>query len=306
MRIASLLPSCTEIVYALGLGQSLVGVSHECDFPPEAKTKPILTRSKVNPNKSSSQIDKIVEGIVMQGLSVYDININQLKVLNPDIILTQDQCEVCAVSLSDVVKATKGLVGDVEVVSVNPKSLKDIFNDIENIGKVLGKQKEAKELIVSLKNRMDFIKNKIKKSKNLKRPKIICLEWLDPLILSGNWVPEMVELTGGKNILAKPGKKSVKIGWEDFLKLDPDVLVIMPCGFRIEQTLKDMPILIKKKEWPTLRAVREKNVFVVDGNAYFNRPGPRIVESLEILAQTLHPEVFGFGFTEKDWIRLYK
>jgi len=289
MKIASLLPSNTEIAYALGLSSQIVGVSHECDFPEEVKNKPILTKSKINPFENSYQIDKDVTEIVTKGLSVNDIYEDKLRELNPDIILTQDQCEVCAVSLKDVQKAVKNIC-DAKIISLKPEVLSDILNDIYTIGKATYKEREAEELVKNLQYRIDYIRDK---TKNLSyRPKICCIEWISPLMVAGNWVPEMIEIAGGKNMMGEMGKHSQKTTLDKVLEYQPDKIVIAPCGFKIDQTINDMHLLTSNSLWSELNAVKNSEVYIVDGNAYFNRPSQRIIDSFEILASILHPKFF--------------
>lgn len=290
MKIVSLLPSSTEIAFALGLGKEIIGVSHECDFPEEAKSKSVLTRSKINPFKRSDEIDKDVMSIVKNGLSVYEIDEKKLKELKPSIILTQDQCEVCAVSLKDVQEATNKFICDAKIISLKPAVLNGILDDIIKIGKETKKEKEAEGLVQNLKSRINYIKNKTKNLAN--KPKVCCIEWVEPLIIAGNWVPELVEIAGGINIISKKGHHSNKLEAKEILKHDPDKIVISPCGFKINQTLKDINLLEAKSEWKQLKAVRNKEVFIVDGNSYFNRPSQRIIDTLEILSSIIHPELF--------------
>ena len=290
MKVVSLLPSSTEIAFALGLGIEIVGVLHECDFPNEAKSKPVLTRSKINSLKRSDEIDTDVIEIVKNGLSVYDIDENKLKELHPDVILTQDQCEVCAVSLKDVQQATHKFICNAKIISLKPAVLKDILNDIKTIGKSTGKEKRAKELVKSLQSRIDYIKNKTKNLSN--KPKVFCIEWIEPLIVAGNWVPELVEIAGGTNIISKKGFHSKKLELKEVLLYNPDKIVISPCGFKTNQTLIDMGFLTSKPEWKELKAVKNNEVYIVDGNSYFNRPSQRIIDTLEILATIIHPDLF--------------
>src|SRR3989338_6659290 len=209
MKIASLLPSSTEIAFDLGLGKNIVGVSHECDFQEEAKSKPVLTKSKINAFKRSDEIDKDVADLAKNGLSVYDIDDRNLAELNPDIILTQDQCEVCAVSLKDVEKAVNNFICNAKIVSLKPQKLNDILKDIKTIGIAANKEKEANALIEKLNIRINNIKNKL--NNNIKKPKICCIEWIEPIFTAGNWTPELVEIAGGINMFSKTGKHSQKI-----------------------------------------------------------------------------------------------
>ena len=292
MKIASLLPSSTEIAFALGLGENIVGVSHECDFPEEAKSKPVLTRSKINAFKRSDEIDKDVADLAKNGLSVYDIDDRKLAELNPDIILTQDQCEVCAVSLKDVQKAVNNFICNARIVSLKPQTLSDILNDIKTIGIAANKEEEANALIENLNIRINNIKNKLNKINNTKKPKVCCIEWIEPVFTAGNWTPELVEIAGGINMFSRTGKHSQKIRLGEILKEQPDKIVIAPCGFKVYQTMNDLNMLTSKPEWKELNAVKNNEVYVVDGNSYFNRPSQRIVDTLEILTAIIHPDMF--------------
>lgn len=290
MKIASLLPSCTEIAYALGLGDNIVGVSHECDFPEQAKSKPALTKTRINPHKRSYEIDRDVLKIVKQGLSVYDIEEYKLKELNPDVILTQDQCEVCAVSLKDVQQAVNKSICNAKIISLQPETLQNILNDIITIGKQTYKEQEAQELINNLKSRINYIKSKTEYLTN--KPKVCVIEWIEPIMVAGNWVPEMIEIAGGINLIGKHGKHSKKINLKQILEHQPDKIIIAPCGFKVYQTMNDIDFLIEKPEWNQLNAVKNNEVYIIDGNAYLNRPSQRIVDTLEIMASIIHPELF--------------
>lgn len=287
-RIVSLLPSSTEIVCALGLRNRLVGVSHECDYPPEVVGLPVLTSPKLDPQGSSRRINTQVHEIVQEGLSVYGINTDVLQSLRPDIIVTQDQCEVCAVSRLEVEEAVRCfLTPQVQIVSLRPQRLSDIWTNIRHVAEAAGQEAKAEELLKSLKRRLWKLEQK---TRHLSRPRVACLEWLDPLIAAGNWIPELIEIAGGEYTLTTVGEHSPKITWETLIEYQPDLIVLMSCGFKIPQTQAELPMLMKQPQWRALPAVQENNVFIVDGNAYLNRPGPRIVESAEILAEILHPE----------------
>jgi len=299
-RIISLLPSATEIVSALGLEDDLVGRSHECDYPERVKNLPVCTEPKIDVQGSSLEIDQSVYQLVQKGLSVYRINCEELNRLKPDFIVTQAQCEVCAVSLKDVEEAVKTLVvSQPQIISLTPWTWGDILADINRVGDSLGVSARAHDLISQLKNRVDNLRLKIK-SINY-HPKVFCLEWLEPLMAAGSWIPELVEWAGGKNMVGEKGKLAPKISWEVLVRENPDFILLMPCGFDQERIRKEMHILTQKKEWSSLQAVRKKQVVITDGNQYFNRPGPRIADSVEILAEILHPEHFSFGFQGKGW-----
>ena len=287
-RIVSLLPGSTEIVCALGLRNCLVGVSHECDYPSDVVRVPVLTEPKLNPQATSGAIEARVRELVQEGLSIYRINTEALKSLQPDLIITQDQCEVCAVPLREVEEAVRCVLSsDVKVVSLKPQRLRDIWEDISRVAAVTGREESAEELLKGLKRRLWKLEQK---TRHLARPKVACLEWLDPLITAGNWIPELVSIAGGECTLAEAGEHSTKLAWESLVEYQPDVIVLMPCGFKIAQTQAELPGFTARPQWQALSAVQNNKVFIVDGNAYLNRSGPRIVDSAEILAEILHPD----------------
>jgi len=287
-RIVSLLPSSTEIVCALGLRNCLVGVSHECDYPSDVVRVPVLTEPKLDPQATSGAIEARVRELVQEGLSIYRINTEALKSLQPDLIITQDQCEVCAVPLREVEEAVRCVLSsDVKVVSLKPQRLRDIWEDISRVAAVTGREESAEELLKGLKRRLWKLEQK---TRHLARPKVSCLEWLDPVITAGNWIPELVSIAGGECTLAEAGEHSTKLAWESLVEYQPDVIVLMPCGFKIAQTQAELPGFTARPQWQALSAVQNNKVFIVDGNAYLNRSGPRIVDSAEILAEILHPD----------------
>lgn len=299
MRIVSLLPSCTEIVCALGCAGQLVGRSHECDFPPEVQSLPICTSTRLTPTASSAEIDREIKSLLQHALSIYQIDAARIEQLRPDLILTQDQCEVCAVSVTDLRKA---LPHHPEIVSVRPKRLADIWTDIQTIADALGIAGDGRALLLQLKNRVVDIIQKTCMIKN--RPTIACVEWIEPLMVAGNWAPEMVDLAGGRDSLGVAGKHSAWIEWANLAGADADVIMLMPCGFDLERTRRESISLANRRGWRDLRAVKSKNVFITDGSHYFNRPGPRAVDSIEILAEVLHPKLFSFGHENRGWARL--
>lgn len=301
-RIISLLPSSTEIVCALGLRERLVGVSHECDYPSDVVGLPILTEPKLDPRGTSSDIDTRVRQIVQEGLSVYRMKTDLLQELQPDVIVTQDQCEVCAVSLPDVENAVHCfLTPDVTVVSLRPEHLRDIWTDIRNVAVATGQEAIAQVLIQSLKERLWKVEQK---TRHLSRPRVACLEWLDPLMAAGNWIPELVNIAGGEYGLVDAGAHTPTITWDALVAFQPEVIVITPCGFKIPQSQTDLPILTAHPQWQSLPAVQNNRVYVADGNAYYNRPGPRIVESTEILAEMLHPEACAGMAVPESYIQI--
>ncbi len=301
MRIVSLLPSATEIVCAVGLRDALVGRSHECDFPSGVERLPALCEPKVPIHGASAEIDRDVRRLVADGLSVYRVDAAALRSLAPDVIVTQTQCEVCAVSEADVVAATCDWAGSgVRIVSLAPARLDDVFADIERVGAALGVAARSAAVVASLRTRLAAL---AARTRDLPRPGVACVEWLDPLMAAGNWVPELVELAGGRNLFGSVGEHSPWLTWEAVRTADPDMIVAMPCGFDLARTRGEMPALERLPGWDALRAVRAGRVAIVDGHQYFNRPGPRLVESAEILAEILHPGVFDFGHRGKGWAR---
>ncbi|MBL3655071.1 cobalamin-binding protein [Fulvivirga sediminis] len=290
-RIVSLLPSSTEIVAALGLGHRLVGRSHECNYPLWVEELPVLTAPKFDTNCSSEEIDNSVIDLLKEGLSVYDIDEELLQQLNPDFILTQSLCDICAVSLQDVENAVCKLTSsDSQLISLQPNEVKDIFDDILRVGKVLGVESRAEELVNEIAQRFDTIRKKVAKVKN--KPTVAMVEWISPLMLGGNWIPELVELAGGESLFAKSGEHSHYHEWESVVEADPDIIVVMPCGFDVERAMEEMCLLAEKEGWNNLKAVKNEKVFVADGNHFFNRPGPSIAESAEILSEIFYPELF--------------
>jgi iron complex transport system substrate-binding protein len=300
-RIISLIASATEIVCALGFEDQLVGRSHECDYPPAVRRLPVCTAPKFEVHGSSRAIDERVRGLVRDGLSVYRVDEALLRELEPDVIVTQSQCEVCAVSLRDVERAVCSWLGKCPaVVSLLPNALADVWEDIERVALALGDDPRGAELVLRLKERMADI---AARATGLSRPAVGCIEWADPLMAAGNWVPELVGLAGGVNLFGQAGKHAPTLNWEEVVAGDPDVLVLMPCGYDLARTRQDVPVLAGRPGWAGLKAVRHGRVIVTDGNQFFNRPGPRLVESLEILAEVLHPERFAFGHEGTGWER---
>jgi iron complex transport system substrate-binding protein len=290
-RIATLLPSATEIVCALGLGDEIVGISHECDHPPEILGRTVLTEPKIDPRGSSAEIDGAVRRLARDGLSVYRIRERELCDVRPDLIVTQDQCEVCAVSLAEVREATGRLLGNaVEIVSLRPGNLDDICEDFRRVGAAAGRVELGRELAERTRARLERLRRGARHVRS--RPRVACIEWLDPLMVAGNWIPELIELAGGAGELTAAGEHARTITWAELADYGPEVIVLMPCGFRLEQTRREIPSLSARPEWRALPAVRNRRVYSVDGNAYFNRPGPRIAESAEILAGLVQPGHF--------------
>jgi iron complex transport system substrate-binding protein len=299
-RVVSLIASATEIVCALGLEDQLVGRSHECDFPPSVRRLPVCTAPKFDVHGSSREIDGRVKSVLQDATSVYRVDEGLLQRLRPDVVLTQSQCDVCAVSLTDVEDALGAWVGTrPRVLSLAPNRLSDIWEDIRPVAELLEVPGVGAELTGRLRGRMQDIERKAAHSPH--RPTVACLEWTDPLMAAGNWVPELVEMAGGTNLFGVAGAHSPWMTWEQLCERDPDVIVSLPCGFDLAKTRAETLPLESRAEWSQLRAVRAGRVAVADGNQYFNRPGPRVVESLEILAEILHPREFDFGHRGTGW-----
>jgi iron complex transport system substrate-binding protein len=295
MRIASLLPGTTEIVCALGLGEHLVAVTHECDYPPEVRTLPVVTRSLLDlpETASSSDIDTAIRERTRSDLSIYQLDMELLSALQPDIILTQALCDVCAVPLRQVEAAVADAA--TQVLSFEPTDLAGIFGAIKAIGRALGVSERAAQLVNDLTLRVERVRTTAAQASH--RPRVLGIEWLDPVFSAGHWVPELIAIAGGQSVLAAAGERSRQLSWPDVIAAAPEVIILMPCGFTLERTLAEATALLPQRTgWSALPAVRTGNVFAVDANAYFSRPGPRIVDSLELLATLIHPELFaGWG-----------
>lgn len=300
-RIVSLIASATEIITALGFRDQLVGRSHECDFPADVAALPMCSEAKIDVTGNSLDIDRQVRELVQDGLSVYRVDTQLLDELQPTLIVTQAQCEVCAVSLKDVEAAVCELVSSQpKVVSLSPMGLPDVWDDISTVGEALGAVESATKLVERLKARLDALRAKTSVIRT--RPTLACIEWIDPLMNAGNWVPDLVDIAGGENLFGYAGAHSTDMTWGALVETDPDVIAVLPCGFDIERTRREMPALTSTPGWSDLTAVREKRVYLTDGNQYFNRPGPRLVESAEIFAEILHPGEFDFGHEGTGWV----
>jgi len=290
-------------VCALGLEDQVVGRSHECDFPPSVKGLPVCTRPNFATDGTSHEIDQRVKATLQEALSVYRVDTDLLRELRPSHIITQAQCEVCAVSLKEVEQAVCNLTDtNPAIVSLQPNSLADVWADIHRVAQALGVPERGHQLIRKLQNQMACISEKTQTVRM--RPRVACIEWIDPLMAAGNWMPELVEMAGGMNLFGEAGMHSPWMTWEDIQKSDPDVILILPCGFDIQRTRQERRILTQKPGWSDLKAVRGRRVYVTDGNQYFNRPGPRLADSLEILGEILHPELFRFGHEGVNWQEL--
>jgi iron complex transport system substrate-binding protein len=299
-RIVSLIASATEIVCALGFRDRLVGRSHECDFPDDVLELPALTAPKFKVEGTSAEIDARVREIVRDGLSVYRVDGEALKALEPDVIVTQDHCEVCAVSLSDVEAATCTWAGrPVEIVSLRPDSLADVYSDIGRVARALGAAEAGQRLVNDLQGRLGAVATRVAARA---RPRVAFIEWVEPLMAGGNWMPELIETAGGRNLFGEAGRHSDWMQWSELAAADPEVIVVGPCGYGLERCLAELPLLQAKPGWAGLAAVRHGRVYFADGNAYFNRPGPRLAESAEMLVEMIHPEVAEPRHRETAWV----
>ena len=305
-KIVTLIPSATEIVAFLGEKDSIVGRSHECDYPPDLNKIKKLTSPKINVDGTSGEIHKQINTILENSLSVYKVDIKELKKLEPDVVITQAHCEVCAVSLSEVEEiVAKHLNEKTKIISLQPNTLGEVFDDIKKVAEGLNLDKVTTEgLIKPLEQR---VKNIQIKSSKQKKKTVACIEWIDPLMAAGNWIPEMVKISGGEDVFGKSGKDSHWITFDEIKNYDPEVIIFLPCGYNIEKTKEEVEnLLIKETKWSNLKAFKDKDLFIVDGNQFFNRPGPRLVESLEIFAEIIHPNLFNFNHQQSGWINFFK
>ena len=300
-RIVSLLPAATEIICALGLEHQLVGRSHECDYPPGISNLPICSSAKFLPGSDSAEIDRQVKEILSESLSIYTIDRDLIKSLAPEVIITQAQCEVCAVSLKDVETALADLLDKkCQLISLQPNGLDDVYGDIRMIAGQLGVENAAEELLELSAERINIIRHKLKFI--TEKPTVACIEWLSPLMMAGNWTPEIVEIAGGLPILTEAGKHSSYINFQDIITANPDIILIMPCGFSIQRTLQEIGLFLDTPGWADLKAVKSQRVYIADGNQYFNRSGPRITDSIEIMAEIINPKQFIFGYEGNGWV----
>ncbi|HET7626333.1 MAG TPA: cobalamin-binding protein [Verrucomicrobiae bacterium] len=287
------MPAATEMVFALGFGDWLVGVSHECDFPPQAKEKPIVVRPALPLDKLSlREIDESVSARLRDGESLYKVDENLLRSLAPDLILTQNLCQVCAPSGNEVSQTLKTLPKKPKVLYLSPHSISDIFENVREVGKATGCLEPAEALIADSCARLEKISSRTRVLK--KRPRVFCCEWLDPIYCSGHWVPEMVELAGGIDSLSRKGADSIRVEWEEIVNHAPEIFIVSPCGFDLQKALEQAPQLFGKPGWRDLPAVKNNQVYAVDANSCFARPGLRVVEGVELLAHLFHPEIFSW------------
>lgn len=300
VRIVSLIPSATEILANLGLSDAIVGRSHECDYPPEIQNRPICTQARLNSQAASSEIHHEVNNLLQSALSIYQVKLEVLEQLQPTHILTQDQCDVCAVSLKDVEKAVKELTqSSPQIISLQPNLLEDVWQDIERVAHIFGV--DSVKILDNLEARVKICQQKIQGLSLEEVPTVACIEWTDPLMAAANWIPELVNLAGGQTLFSLIGQPSPRLEWDNLLVSNPDIIIFMPCGFNLQRTRQEAQLFTQNPEWKKLHASQTGRVYIADGNSYFNRPGPRLVDSLEILSEILHPEIFDYGYKGTAW-----
>jgi iron complex transport system substrate-binding protein len=291
MRVCSLLPGATEIAFALGLGDDVVGVTHECDYPAEARQKPVVVHGLIDSNRMTSlEIDRWVGERLGSNQGLYLLDEERLREAAPDVILTQGLCDVCAIDYNEVVAASETLPKKPTIVSLTPNCLTDVLDDIARVGEATGQRHIAERFVEELKQRISFVSEQAARSSA--RPRVACLEWFDPIYAAGHWVPEMIEIAGAEDALGRRGEPSEKVDWQSIRESAPEIIVLMPCGFDVPRTLQEAGVLERLEGWHDLPAVKAGKVFAVNGHAFFSRPGPRLVDGLEILAHIIHPKIF--------------
>ena len=315
MRLVSLLASATEMIAELGELKQMVGRSHECDYPAEVLTLPMVSTVTIDTTTSSAEIDAqikqlagtrpVIEDAALRALSIYAIDGRLLQELRPDIIFTQTQCEVCAVSERDVTRALEQLTGlSPRIVALAPHRLTDVWEDLLRVGEAIGRREQASQLVQGYQQRLESLRTRCEALSGSARTRVAILEWLDPLMGAGNWSPELVAYAGGEALFGEAGQHTPWLSWETLSATDPEVIILAPCGFLVSRTVQDLPILQQHPLWSKLRAVREKRVFIIDGNAYLNRSGPRLVDSAELLASVLWGEQAGVRVDPAAWQRV--
>ncbi|MCE9603450.1 MAG: cobalamin-binding protein [Planctomycetia bacterium] len=294
MRIASFISSATEMLYGLGLGEQVVAVSHECDFPAEVLAKPKISFTNISADAPSAMIDRQVKELVAAGKPLYEIDVELLVRLAPDLIVTQAQCDVCAIRYDDVVATVQSeeALASTQIVALNPHFLHDILGDIRRLAIATNRMDEGAAYVKSLVARIDTVRARTGNLPAERRRRVTCIEWIEPLMVAANWTPELVDLAGGTQAATTAGEHSTYTDWETIRAFDPEVIVVLPCGFDLERTLREAADLPQRPGWNELTAVRAGNVYAVNGNALFNRSGPRIVDSLELLSRLVHPELY--------------
>ena len=292
MRIASLLPAATEWICAFGGADALVARSHECDYPESIQDVPVVTEATYESRDDSAAIDAAVQEHLQDGLSLYEVDLEQLRALDPDLVVTQDQCEVCAVSLSELEKALGDWAQEgTEIVSMRPQTLKEVLDEALRLARAMDRLEAGMEVISNLETGLQVLRNQIgvdRSTNPQSLPSVVCIEWLDPLMAAGHWMPDVVEMAGGRALLGAEGEPTRPVSWDDIREADPDVLALTPCGFTIDETRRDLHYLTEREGWTGLSAVQNQRVVLLDGSAYFNRPGPRLYRAIEILASVLH------------------
>ena len=291
MRVCSLLPGATEIAFALGLGDDVVGVTHECDYPAEARQKPVVVHGLIDSNRMTSlEIDRWVGERLNSNRSLYLLDQERLREAAPDVILTQGLCDVCAIDYNEVVAASETLAKKPKIVSLTPNCLTDVLDDVARVGEATGQRHIAERVVEELEQRISSVREQAATSSA--RPRVACLEWFDPIYLAGHWVPEMIEIAGAEDVFGRRGEPSEKVEWQSIRESTPEIIVLMPCGFDVPRTLREAGVLERLEGWHDLPAVKAGKVFAVNGHAFFSRPGPRLVDGLEILAHIIHPKIF--------------
>ena len=302
MRICTFLPSATEIVYALGLGDSLYGVSHECDFPAGARAKPKVVRSRFDPaDYTSQEIDRMVADMASRGERIYEVDVSVLEKAGPDLVITQELCEVCAVSFDDVQEAVSHLDQRPQLISLDPTRLYDVVDDVRRVAEATGTEGSGREIVAGLRERIEAARARTSAAP---RPRVACIEWLDPLIVAGHWIPDMVDAAGGTDVLGREGEPSRRIAFDELVSAAADVLVLMPCGMDAERAAREFESLDGLERWGDLPAVQRRETYVVDSGSLFSRSGPRLVDGLEVLGQILHSELFPEALPREAAIRV--
>jgi len=303
MRIATLLPSATEIVGALGLAGEIVAITHECDYPPEIRDRPVVVRPRVNSGLPSAEIDAAVESALRRGESLYQLDVDALAAARPDLIVTQDLCDVCALPSLDVEGIAARLPGSPRVLRLHPHTLEDVFREIVAVGDATGRAGEARRLVGALRARVAAVETEARRAPG-GTPRVFCMEWLDPPFCSGHWMPEIVERAGGREVIGRHGRPSFRVEWEAIAAAAPEVVVLTVCGFDVTRTCAELPAVTARPEWRALPAVAAGRVYAADGSAFFSRSGPRLVDGLEIMASILHPETASRHGPPGAWVRL--
>lgn len=289
MRICSFLPSATEILFVLNLGDSVAGITYECDYPPEARQKPVVVNTRLEPSNDPAEIDRLVGEFMSRGESLYRIETDLLREIRPDLIITQDLCRVCAASPGDLGSALAALARAPEILSLNPHTLDDVWKDILSVGRATGQSSQAAKIVATLRKRVAAVELAVAARES--RPRVLCLEWLAPPFVAGHWVPDMVARAGGIDVLGRVGEAGYRADWDRIFAASPEVVVVMPCGYHLEQAVAEFGRLQFPWGWQELPAVRNGRVFAVDASSYFSRPGPRLAEGVEILAHLSHPQL---------------